>query len=421
MFSKQKTKLTEWLALAHGDLGRFILVIAAASFADSIFNSVFNNYLNETFSLNSFYRTFVELPRELGGFLVIFASAALFFLCHRRRAFAATLCGAIGLVLMALCSFSLHWMFLWLFIFSLGQHVFMPLYTSIGMELAEDNMTGKRLGQLNAIRNTAIIGGGLFMVLGFSHLHFNFRIAFLFAGLFYLVSSLLLYSMPAGKTHPPKAHLKLHREYRLYYWLSILFGTRKQIFLTFAPWVLVTVFHQPTAMLATLLTIAAFTGIVFQSVLGKAIDRLGEKTVLTLEALCLIFVCAGYAFGRNLFSEPVAFVIAAICFIADQLLMSVNMARSTYLKKIATDPEHVTPTLTMSVSIDHIFSITIALVGGLVWTRWGYQTVFALGAVIALVNLVSVQFIQIPKIKPVFLSVEPLENIDLTLSTSRIK
>ena len=38
MFSKQKTKLTDWLALAHGDLGRFILVIAAASFADSIFN-----------------------------------------------------------------------------------------------------------------------------------------------------------------------------------------------------------------------------------------------------------------------------------------------------------------------------------------------------------------------------------------------
>lgn len=379
----------------HGDLGQFILVIASAGFADSIFNSVFNNYLNETFSLNSFYRTFLELPRELGGFLVIFASVALCFLCHRRRAFAATLCGAIGLVLMALCSFSLHWLFAWLFIFSLGQHVFMPLYTSIGMELASENKTGERLGQLNAIRNLAMIGGGFFTFVAFKYLHFNFRAAFLAAALFYFIASLLLLLMRPGEPQEPQAHLRLHREYRLYYWLSVLFGTRKQIFLTFAPWVLVTVFREPTAMLATLLTIAGIAGILFQPLLGKAIDRLGEKTVLTLEALCLVFICAGYGFARDLFSERIAFIVAAACFVADQLLMSVNMARSTYLQKIAVDPEHVTPTLAMSVSIDHIFSITVALLGGLLWARWGYQTVFAFGAGIALVNLVSVQFIRI--------------------------
>ena len=193
-------------------------------------------------------------------------------------------------------------------------------------------------------------------------------------------------------------HLKLHKEYALYYWLSILYGTRKQIFLTFAPWVLVTVFHQPTAMLATLLTLAGIAGIVFQPLLGKAIDTLGEKTVLTLEALCLIFVCLGYGFSRSLFHEQTAFIVASICFIADQLLMSVNMARSTYLKKIVRHPDHLTPTLTMSVSIDHIFSISIALIGGLVWSL-GYQTVFLLGAGIAVVNLVTARFIQIPASK----------------------
>jgi predicted MFS family arabinose efflux permease len=273
----------------------------------------------------------------------------------------------------------------------------MPLYTSIGMELASDGQTGRRLGQLNALRNLAVIFGGFFTLLGFKYLHFNFRIAFLIAAFFYLLSSLMLYSMHPGKAHLPAAHLRLHREYRLYYWLSILFGTRKQIFLTFAPWVLVTVFHQPTAMLATLLTVAGIAGILFQPLLGKAIDRLGEKRVLTLEAFCLVFVCAGYAFGRTWFSDRAAFVIAAVCFVADQLLMSVNMARSTYLKKIAVHPDHVTPTLTMSVSLDHVFSITIALVGGVIWARWGYQLVFVLGAGVALVNLVSAQFIRIPR------------------------
>ena len=393
------------------DLACFIATVVAAGFADSIFNSIFNNYLNDTFRLNSFYRTFLEFPRELGGFLVVFAAATLYFRRSRRLALVATLCAAMGLALMALFSVSLHWMFLWLFVFSLGQHLFMPLYTSIGMELAHEGQTGRRLGQFNALRNLAIIFGGLFTLLGFKYLHFNFRIAFLIAAFFYLLSSVMLYAMHPGKAHLPAVHLRLHREYRLYYWLSILFGTRKQIFVTFAPWVLVTVFHQPTAMLATLLTVAGIAGILFQPLLGRAIDKFGEKNVLALEAACLVFVCAGYGFSRNLFSESTAFVIASICFVADQLLMSVNMARSTYLKKIAIHPDHVTPTLTMSVSLDHVFSITIALLGGVIWSKWGYQMVFVLGAGIALVNLVSVQFMRIPETNADQLAAKPPNRI----------
>jgi len=124
-----------------------------------------------------------------------------------------------------------------------------------------------------------------------------------------------------------------------------------------------------------------------------------------------VFVCAGYGFSRNLFSERTAFVIASICFVADQLLMSVNMARSTYLKKIAIHPDHVTPTLTMSVSLDHVFSITIALLGGVIWSKWGYQMVFVLGAGIALVNLVSVQFMRIPETNADQLAAKPPNRI----------
>jgi predicted MFS family arabinose efflux permease len=156
------------------------------------------------------------------------------------------------------------------------------------------------------------------------------------------------------------------------------------------------VFHQPTAILATLLTMAGVAGIVFQPLLGKSVDSLGEKFVLGCEAFFLIFVCAGYGLSKSVFSERTAFIVAAICFVADQLLMSVGMARATYLKKIAR-PEHITPTLTMAITLDHIFSITVALTGGIIWARWGYQKVFLLGAGIAVVNLISVQFIRIPE------------------------
>ena len=71
-------------------------------------------------------------------------------------------CGALGLVLMAFLSVSFHWMFAWLFILSLGQHLFMPLNTSITMELARSGQTGKRLGQLNAVRNFAVVLGSFY-------------------------------------------------------------------------------------------------------------------------------------------------------------------------------------------------------------------------------------------------------------------
>jgi predicted MFS family arabinose efflux permease len=384
------------ISRTHRDILLFISSIAMVGFAESIVNSVFNNFLNDTFNLNSLQRTFMELPRELPGFLVIFVSAMLYFVRSRRLAVFSTISGAAGLVLMAFFSVSFHWMFAWLFILSLGQHLFMPLNTSIAMELALEGQTGKRLGQINAIRNFAATLGSFFIFLGFKFMHFNFKISFLIAALFYLFAAVFIFSMAPGKAHPPAVHLRFHREYTLYYWLSILFGTRKQIFLTFAPWVLVTVFHQPTAFLATLLTIAGIAGIAFQPVLGKAIDTLGEKRIFVIEALLLILVCCGYGLARSIFSERLALVIAGVCFIMDQLLMSVNMARATYLKKISVHPDHVTPALTMSVSLDHIFSICIALTGGIMWARWGYQTVFLFGGCIAVLNLISALFVKVP-------------------------
>jgi hypothetical protein len=75
--------------------------------------------------------------------------------------------------------------------------------------------------------------------------------------------------------------------------------------------------------------------------------------------------------------------------VIDQMLMSVSMARATYLQKIAVVPEDVAQTLTMGVTIDHFFSISVAIIGGFIWIKWGYQYVFLLGAIIAVINFFS--------------------------------
>ncbi len=60
------------------------------------------------------------------------------------------------------------------------------------------------------------------------------------------------------------------------------------------------------------------------------------------------------------------------------------MARSTYMQKIARQPLDVQPALTAGVTIDHVFSISTALIGGIIWSKYGYQYVFLFGMLIAL-------------------------------------
>ena len=371
------------------DFWIFIAAIMFIGFGESIFNSIFNNYLYDAFSMDSSQRMILELPRELPGLAVVFVSAVLFFLQSRKLAFFSMFLCFAGLIFIAFFSLNKNLLLIWLFIFSLGQHLFIPLFSSIGMELAKENKTGRRLGQLSSVRNFATIIGSFFIILGFKFFHFNFQVSFILSAVLFLAASFFLFRMAPGPKHSHTESLRLHKEYGLFYWLSILFGTRKQIFLTFAPWVLVTVYHQPITIIATLLTIGGIAGIIFQPILGRAIDKFGERFVLASEGFMLIFVCFGYGFSKIFLPEKIAFIIAASCFIIDQLLMSVGIARSTYLKKIAISPDHVTPTLTMSTSIDHVFSISVALAGGLIWSSFGYQYVFLFGSGIAIINLIS--------------------------------
>jgi predicted MFS family arabinose efflux permease len=379
---------------------RELRLFIAASFimgiGYSVMDSVFNNYLNERFALTGFQRSFLELPRELPGFLVLFVSALLWFLCSRRIGVLSMVLGALATILIGFASPTYVIMVGWLFIYSMGQHLFIPAGSAIGIDLAKEGKVGQRLGQLNSVRNLSAVLGALIIFLGFKFLNFNFHSAFVISAVAFLGAAILMFLMKPEKTQLPKMILKLRKEYTLYYILAVLYGSRKQLFLTFGPWVLVSIFHQPTQTIAILLFIGGCIGIVFQPLLGYAIDRLGEKTILIWEAILLIFVCLGYGFSKFLFSEFVAFMIACVCFLLDQILMSVNMARTTYIRKIVRHPDHLQPALTSSVSIDHIFSISIALISGTLWNRLGFQYVFLMGAFIAVANFIAALFIRIP-------------------------
>ena len=399
------TSLSSRLSKVPRELKLFIAASLVMGVGYSLFDSIFNNFLNENYALTGFQRSFLEFPRELPGFLTIFITALFWFLCSRRLGGMALLLSAAGALLIAYVSPSYGIMVLWLFLYSAGQHVFMPIASTIGMELAREGQAGRRLGQLNAVRNFAAIFGSALVFVGFRYLGMTFQVTFTLAAVGFVIAAVLLFSMQRGRPQPSGEILKLKKEYRLYYILAVLYGSRKQLFITFAPWVLVTVFNQPTQTLATLITVGGIIGIIFQPILGRAIDRFGERTVLISEAVLLVFVCFGYGFARDFLPEGTAFLVVCGCYLLDQMLMSVSMARSTYMKKIALKPDDIQPALAAGVSIDHIFSISLALLGGVIWNQFGYQYVFLMGVGIAIINIFAASRIRLPA-RPVAIQTE---------------
>jgi predicted MFS family arabinose efflux permease len=392
--------MTTWikgLDLAPRELKIFAFASLAMGMAYSIFDSTFNNFLSERYALSGFQRSFIEFPRELPGFLVVFISALLWFLCSRRLGALSLLFSFGGVLLIGFFAPTYAIMVFFLFIYSLGQHLFMPVAASIGMELAEPGKVGKRLGQLNAIRNLATIAGSFLIFIGFKYLGFTFQHSFVMVAVGLGIAAVLMFAMKPEATPRSRQFLKLHPEYRLYYLLNVLSGSRKQIFITFAPWVIVTIFNQPTQTLATLMTIGGVIGIVFQPFLGYMIDRLGERIVLAAEAVLLVGVCLGYGFSKFVLPEGQAFMAVCVFYLLDQMLFSVSMARSMYIQKIALRPEDVQPALSAGVTIEHLFSILIALLGGTIWNVFGFQYVFLMGVLIATINFFVALRVRIPQ------------------------
>ncbi len=395
--------MTTSLRSRISNISRELILFSIASFAvgmaGSLVDSTLNNFLNDSFSLTPFQRSFLEMPREIPGLIVVFVSALFWFLGSRKLGAFALLLGSVGIFLIGFASKTYTVMVMFLFLFSMGQHLFMPVASTVAMELAREGRTGHRLGQMNAIRNLAAIVGSALVFVGFKYFNFNYQHTFTIAALCFAAGMVMMALMKPSKVEKTdtKSFLKLRKEYSLFYVLAVLYGSRKQIFITFAPWVIVTIYGKPTQTLATLIVVGGVIGILFQPLLGKAIDKLGEKVVLAAEAVTLVFVCLCYGFSRSVFSENTAFIITCVCYLIDQVLMSVSMARSTYMKKIALQDSDIQPALSASITIDHFFSIGVALIGGVIWNQLGFQYVFLFGVLIAAINFFATLRIKIPE------------------------
>ena len=361
----------------------FLAGMALLGASSGMMETTFNNYVAEIFNLGADARGQLEFPRELPGFLTALFAGILFFLPESRIAGFSALCVGIGMAGLAAMTPSWTTLLMATTIWSLGAHLLMPVRSSLSMELATANQRGKRLGQIAATGIAGSIAGCAVVWISMRGFGTSYPVIFSIGAAAAFAAAFFLFAMRMPNAHLQRPKFVWRRSYWLYYVLSFLFGARKQLFITFGPWVLIRIFHQPVWIFAQLWIVAAVLGIFFQPWLGKAIDRWGERTVLLADSVLLLLVCLGYGFAHALPLPSLALGLLYACFVGDNLLFGVNMARDTYLSKIVEKQEHLAPTLSLGISINHAVSMSIPTLGGWLWITYGHSSVFMATAGIA--------------------------------------
>ena len=357
----------------------FLLGVFFLGINTGVISNAFNNYLNDTLSLTEKQRGFLEFPRELPGFLLIFMTGLLAALPVRHWAVITSLLTAIGVAGLAFLSPGYNSMLVWMLLWSTGGHLFMTVESVMGLRFAKDGGQGRRLGQISGMTNfAAIAGAGFFWAMAKLAGPDLFRWSFGAAALASLASAFLFARIPGGggEAAPGGRRFVFRWKYKWYYLLNILFGARKQIFLTFAPWVLVTQYGASPAAMAALGMAAAGLGVVFRQAFGALTDRIGERRMFLADSLILLFICAGFAFAPW---RPLLYAI----FILDSLMFATRIARTTYLNRIAEEKSHIAPTVSFGVTIDHAVSMAVPAAGGLLWAAYGYRSVFIAASLLA--------------------------------------
>lgn len=358
-----------------------------------LYDPSFNNYLAQVHHVNEVARGGLEFPRELPGFLVVFVFTALLFLADTRIASLSALLVGLALWGQGFLTPNMATVVIWMLIWSTGAHLYMAMSQPIALRLATEGQEGRRLGQLGSLESTGALLGMIVVYWGASRFHISFGVLFGIAGACALLASLGLFLIKPQPLTNVSRRLVIKKKYSLFYWLNIVFGARKQIFLTFAPWVLITQFHADIKTFAMLGFIGTVLSLFFRPLLGKAIDSWGERKIIILESCFLIIISLLYGFSARWFSFHTAMLIIMACYIGDQLLFSVRMARTTFLNRIVDSPEDIGPTISMGLTLDHAVSMLVPFGGGLLWAHFGYQLVFLVSGGIAICNLLLATFI----------------------------
>ena len=355
-----------------------LVLLACAAFllscGEGLVRGSRTNFFVDTVGLSGGQVLWLEGIREIPGLGLMFLAALTMHLPLSRRAAASVLLLGIGYGLYALVH-SYTALIAVALVASLGMHGWMPLYPALGMCLTTKERSGRLLGALRSVGALAsIVGMGLIALTSRLFETLSLRFSYVAGGIIIVLAALLLFKLPKniGATDGEQPRMLIKRRYWLFYVLTFFEGSRKQVLGTFGALMLVDSYGFKVWQISTLLLVSSILSFFTAPGTGYLIDRFGERKMLSISYVGLVLCCAGYASVQN------AWLLVGLL-IAIKLLTMLGMGLPTYVNRMA-PVEELTPTLSAGISINHVTSVAMPLIAGILLPIIGYSGIWWLTA-----------------------------------------
>ena len=354
--------------------------LLSAGFA--VYMTTFNNFIVEEIGIQPHQFGVMESIREIPGFLTV-ALVAI-----SMRVPAALLAGLLliltGLGIGAYSGVhTVGGLILASLIWSVGFHGWLPQRETLALTLS-DAHKGRRLGQLRSIDELGFL---LAMAVTFGFIGIvGFRWIFLGAGLAVALGGFSIFPVRVPAAATSEDRFVFRRKYLIYYLLTFFQGCRRQVFVVFAVFSMVFVHGATTEHIIVLMFVNTLLAVLAAPLVGRLIDQWGERKILSIAYSMLILIFWGYSFIQN------KWVLYAL-YCVDRLLFLASVSLSTYLNRIARTAD-LRPTISLGVTLNHVAAVTLPLVGGFLWDRFGYALIFQIGSAVAVIILIIAQFIE---------------------------
>ena len=363
------------------------LVITGLSYG--LYKGLLDNYLAEVVKMGEMDRGVTEFFRELPGIMLVFILATFYMLSAETMYKIGAVIMLAGMGMHALLPPTKVLVTLAICMYSLGDHIQLGMKSTLAMEYAKPDHGGAALGMIGSVYQIGTLAGYLAIIMtaallaGATPYKAFFGLAAVLAGVSAVYS---LRITGRSRPDPNKRRFYFHRKYNKYYMLEMFYGARKQVFLTFGPYVLILFYGANAAMISLLFAVSAIMCFFAAPAVGRIIDRLGYKVIMVSDTLILVIVCFFYGFAHHLFPKDIAFLVCCVNYVLDAVISLASMAANVYVKDLADNEEEVKATISTGVSINHVITIFIALFGGWIWETLGIETLFVISAMLGLCN-----------------------------------
>ena len=367
---------------------RFLVILTAASTVGlQGYTILFNNFAAEMVHLDGSQVGIIQSFREIPGLLTLLLVFILLLVReHKLAALSVALLG-FGTGITALIP-SYGWLIFTTVVMSFGFHYYESTNQSLTLQYFSTAVSPLIFGRLRALAAISSVVAGL-IVYCLSAL-VKYREMYLVIGAIVFIAG--IWGLFQNPTHagviPQRKKMFLRRKYSLFYILTLLSGARRQIFVVFSILLLVQVFHFSVRDMTLLFIINNVVAYILNSVIGKAINRFGERFISSIEYSGVIVVFLVYAFStsKNL-------VMAM--YIIDSILYNFDVSIRTYFQKVA-DPADIASSMSVGFTINHIAAVFLPALGGFFWMI-DYRIPFVVGSALGVVSLVAAQWMRVPE------------------------